>query len=69
MDDLSGLIRSELGGDERLLWYGQPKKGLILRTYDIFMIPFSLVWGGGVLSVFVAAIIHNDGSLPGFGDE
>ena len=31
---------------EKLLWSGQPKQGLRLQAGDIFMIPFSLMWGG-----------------------
>lgn len=43
-------IRSELSRhlerDEQIHWTGQPRQGIILRTMDIFMIPFSLVWLG-----------------------
>jgi len=39
-------IEGELEPGERLLWSGQPKQGLLLRSNDWFMIPFSLLWGG-----------------------
>jgi hypothetical protein len=40
------LISSELGSGERLLWTGQPKQGIVLRRADLYMVPFSLMWGG-----------------------
>ena len=39
-------LDSYLDAGERLLWSGQPKRGLRLQGSDIVMIPFSLMWGG-----------------------
>jgi hypothetical protein len=39
-------IQSELGSNERLLWANQPKPGFALHREDVFLIPFSLLWGG-----------------------
>ena len=39
-------LESILGAGEKLLWSGQPKQGLRLQARDVFMIPFSLIWGG-----------------------
>ena len=44
--DAQMIIQKELDSDERLLWAGMPKQGTIFKSSDVFMIPFSLVWGG-----------------------
>jgi hypothetical protein len=58
-------LRQHLDNKEALLWTGQPKKGIVFRTADIFLIPFSILWcgfaifwmfmasqGGGVFALF-----------------
>ena len=39
-------LRPELSSGEHLLWSGVPSQGLRFRPADVFMVPFSLMWGG-----------------------
>jgi hypothetical protein len=52
----SSELQQYLDPNEKLLWTGQPKKGIVFRTADIFLIPFSLLWCGfAVFWVITAA--------------
>ncbi len=44
--DPAMALQAELGPNERLLWSGRPRGGLVLRANDLFLIPFSLLWAG-----------------------
>jgi Bacterial PH domain len=39
-------LRPELAHGERLLWSGRPARGVRFRAGDLFLVPFSLLWGG-----------------------
>jgi len=43
--DIPQLFKPELQKDEKILWSGQPVPQ-IFSPEDIFLIPFSLLWGG-----------------------
>src|SRR5215469_2573528 len=47
--DASKVIVRELEAGESLLWSGQPRKGIVFRSSDLFLIPFSIFWGGFAL--------------------
>src|SRR6185312_8625728 len=47
--DIQNELSSNLSPGEKLLWTGRPRKGVLLRSNDIFLIPFSLFWMGFVI--------------------
>jgi hypothetical protein len=42
-------LKSVVGPTETFVWAGRPKQGILFRTSDFLMIPFSLLWGGFAL--------------------
>ncbi len=44
--DAQQIVQRELDSGEKLIWAGIPTQGIVVRTSDVFMIPFSLLWGG-----------------------
>jgi hypothetical protein len=44
--DAQTVISDVLDSGERFIWAGIPQQGFMLKSSDIFMIPFSLLWGG-----------------------
>jgi hypothetical protein len=53
--DSQSELAHYLESDERLVWSGKPKSGIIFRPFDVFLIPFSLLWCGFAIFWFVTA--------------
>jgi len=53
-------IERELSSGERLLWSGQPRRGLRLRSSDAVVIPCSLLWCG--FAIFWEASVVTKGA-------
>jgi len=61
------VIGELLGPDERLLWSGQPRQGLILRSTDAAAIPFSIFWTAFSAFWTLMALRSSEKIVPLFG--
>lgn len=53
------LVKAALDSNEQLLWSGKPRQGIVLRFYDIYMIPLSLlICGLAIFFVMIAFFIE-----------
>lgn len=62
--DAQQQVQPQISGSERLMWAGRPKRGLLLRREDVFVIPFSILWCGIAISFAVGA--HSSGAPSSF---
>ena len=51
---------------ERLLWFGRPKQGLLLRGEDAWLIPFSLIWSLPTFPRVVSTLASGGGEFDFF---
>lgn len=58
--NLTAELQEHLDTNEKLIWTGQPKKGIVFRSVDIFLIPFSLLWCGFAI-FWEFSVISNGG--------
>ncbi len=49
-------INKYLMPDEYIIWNGKPGTGHLFTPFDIFMIPFSVIWCGGAISWTVSVL-------------
>ena len=67
--DLDSALRGYLQTGEHLKWTGAPAQGLRTSPQDLFLIPFSLLWGGFAIfwEVTAMAAAHTAPAFPLFG--
>ncbi|MCC7370596.1 MAG: PH domain-containing protein [Chloroflexi bacterium] len=58
------LFERDLARGERIVWIGQPDPKRYLTRADLFLIPFSLLWGGFTF-YWEASVLGLTGSPPG----
>ena len=66
--DLAAEINPHLLPNEKIIWVGKPKKGILFSSKDTVFIPFSIVWGG--FAIFWEAMVITMGAplmFPIFG--
>ena len=42
----NNVFQEELLSDEKIIWTGKPEESKLFSKFDIFLVPFSLLWGG-----------------------
>jgi hypothetical protein len=52
-------VEIELGKTEKLLWSGRPPTGIMFRSSDALMVPFSIMWGGFAIFWEVSVLRSN----------
>jgi len=63
------LLQGEIVPDEEILWVGQPDPAVIFTNADIFLVPFSILWGGFAVSwecsaLFMPVVSNHGTSFP-----
>jgi hypothetical protein len=57
--EIENELKPNLSSDEKLLWTGKPKTGIVLRGSDAFLIPFSLLWFGFAVFWETSVLVMN----------
>ncbi len=54
--EIEEQLKSVLNPNETLLWVAQPQQSIKFHWFDIFLIPFSIIWAGVVLLATVTLL-------------
>ncbi len=55
---LQESLRRELMPNERIQWTGHPETKVLFAPADIFLVPFTLLWAGGVISLGISFLVN-----------
>ncbi|TMF12606.1 MAG: hypothetical protein E6I37_06960 [Chloroflexi bacterium] len=66
--DLAQKFQADLLRDERVVWAAQPDPRFRFSGGDIFLVPFSILWGGFAIfwEAAVLGLLGGKGPAPGF---
>lgn len=53
--DINKIVQNELLLNENIIWQGTPSLSKTFTKSDIFLVPFSIFWGGFAIFWFIAA--------------
>ena len=67
VDDPRSRLAPYVMSDERLLWWGQPDPAKTFAAPDLFLIPFSVFWGGFAIFWMAAAATQGAALFSLFG--
>jgi hypothetical protein len=59
---IADAFRPYLKPGERIVWTGQPQRGLLFTPRDLFLVPFSVVWLGFV-AFWETSVVHMSAPL------
>ena len=66
MDFEKDVFSNRLLPYEKILWSGKPVRGVVFTPWDIFLLPFIVVWIGSVAIVAVIALSSYDDPFTAF---